>query len=234
MVLSDQTKFLLVIAGVAVLIYFLNSGSSPIHNQGSLAIPQYGRENLERVDIEEDDNTAPTLTEDSADVQEEKLFNKFRGKNRSYGSYKSSNYVGGMRGNNSANFDQFFDANNELVAGSERVNDGFIPRDESEGKLAGYKAGKKRELTDEEIFKVDDYLPKEESKDWFEVMPDPISVNNRSLISTVRPVGVNSVGTSLKNASYDIRGCPVNPKFVVSPFLNSSIEPDYNVKGFCN
>jgi hypothetical protein len=234
MALSNQSKFLLLVAGVVALIFFLNSSSSPIHNEGALAVPTYGKSHLGRVDVEEDNNTAPSLPEDPSNIQEEKLHNKFRSKNRSYGSYKSSNYVEGKRGNGPSNFDDYFDVNNDLISESQKENNEFNPRDESEGKLAGYKGGKKREITDEEIFKSDDYLPKEQSKDWFEVMPDPISSSNRHLINTTRVVGLNSVGTSKKNASYDLRGCPLVNRTVVSPWLQSSIEPDLNNRGFCN
>ena len=75
-----------------------------------------------------------------------------------------------------------------------------------------------------------EYLPQEVNDDWFEVQPEPISVKNRHLINITTPIGVNTIGTSLRNASWDIRGTPACPKYVVSPFLNSSIEPDTNLK----
>ena len=65
-------------------------------------------------------------------------------------------------------------------------------------------------------------------------MPEAISVKNRHLINVTRAVGINTVGTSHKNGSYDLRGNPPCPKFVVSPWLQSSIEPDLNIKGLCN
>ncbi len=37
----------------------------------------------------------------------------------------------------------------------------------------------------------------------------------------------------MKNASYDIRGAVAVPKFSISPFNNSTIEPDYNIKPLC-
>ena len=46
-------------------------------------------------------------------------------------------------------------------------------------------------------------------------------------------IGVNTVGQSLKNASYDIRGTIANPKFAVSPWNNSTYEPDTNIKPLC-
>ena len=44
---------------------------------------------------------------------------------------------------------------------------------------------------------------------------------------------INTVGQSLKNGSHDIRGTIPNPKFSVSPWNNSTYEPDYNIKPLC-
>lgn len=38
--------------------------------------------------------------------------------------------------------------------------------------------------------------------------------------------GINTVGQTLRNANYDVRSDPPNPRTAVSPFLNSTIEPD--------
>ena len=46
-------------------------------------------------------------------------------------------------------------------------------------------------------------------------------------------IGIDTVGQSKKNATYDFRSAPPNPKFVVSPWMNSTIEPDYNTKPLC-
>ena len=77
------------------------------------------------------------------------------------------------------------------------------------------------------------YLPQEVNDEWFD--PDFTQAKNKlnsdSLINTEKYViGVDTVGQSLKNASYDIRGTVANPKFNVSPWNNSTYEPDYNIK----
>ena len=77
----------------------------------------------------------------------------------------------------------------------------------------------------EELYNSANFLPKEMNNDWFEVVPDSISVKNKHLISITRPISINTIGTSLKNSSWDLRACPVNPKTVISPWLQSSIEP---------
>ena len=81
-----------------------------------------------------------------------------------------------------------------------------------------------------------DFLPKEINDTWFDTdfSQAKNNVNDDKLINTERYViGVNTVGQSLKNASYDIRGTVPNPKFTVSPWNNSTYEPDFNLKPLC-
>jgi len=116
-------------------------------------------------------------------------------------------------------------------------NDQFMGNDEGNAQYAPYKPEKKKidKFKASEIFNSQNYLPNEKSvnPDWFDVVPDAISVKNRHLINVSKPMGINTIGTSLRNPSYDIRGSPPNPKFVISPWLQSTIEPDNNFKSLC-
>lgn len=169
------------------------------------------------------------------------LCNKFNSRNKAKrGTYKHSSYNKGNRGNiEPSDWDNYFDDNNNIIGSSQKCNnDEFSPVDETDNTLAIFKTnkngkapcGSNQDCNPEDLFDVDKYLPQEVNDDWFEVQPEPISVKNRHLINITKPVGINSIGTSLKNSSYDIRGAPTNPKTVVSPFLNSSIEPDLDLK----
>lgn len=141
-----------------------------------------------------------------------------RGKNANTSNEpKQVSFRDGRRGG-PADLDRFFMNGNAENAAE---NAEFGPADYVSGKLAAYTAKK----TDEGLLPV-------EEKDWFEDVT-PTKIKNRHLINIYRPVGVNTVSTSLKNPSLDIRGSPANPKTVVSPFLNSSIEPDHNIRGLC-
>jgi hypothetical protein len=85
-------------------------------------------------------------------------------------------------------------------------------------------------------YNAKDYLPKEINDKWFDTdfSQAKINVNDDQLIVTDKYViGINTVGQSLKNASYDIRGTVANPKFTISPWNNSTYEPDYNLKSLC-
>lgn len=85
-------------------------------------------------------------------------------------------------------------------------------------------------------YNAKDFLPKEINTQWFDTdfSQAKFNINDDKLINTERYViGINTVGQSLKNASYDIRGTIPNPKFTVSPWNNSTYEPDFNLKPLC-
>ena len=84
-------------------------------------------------------------------------------------------------------------------------------------------------------FDSKEYLPAEENNNWFDTSFSMAqSVDKDNLINTEKYViGVDTVGQSLKNPTYDLRGTIANPKYNVSPWMNSTYEPDYNVKPLC-
>jgi hypothetical protein len=82
-------------------------------------------------------------------------------------------------------------------------------------------------------FNSGELLPKETNNDWFETdfSHAQVNVDDSNLVVTDRYIiGVNTVGQSLKNPSYDLRASPACPKFTVSPWQQSTIEPDFNIK----
>ena len=81
------------------------------------------------------------------------------------------------------------------------------------------------------LYNSDSYLPNDkfinpELTKGFQILENPVSVNNPNLIPVLKSIPVSSVMGSNRNSTYDIRSEPPNPKTVVSPFLNSSIMPD--------
>jgi hypothetical protein len=81
------------------------------------------------------------------------------------------------------------------------------------------------------LYNSDAYLPNDkfsnpELTKGFQILENPVSVNNPNLIPVLKSIPVSSVMGSNRNSTYDIRSEPPNPKTVVSPFLNSSIQPD--------
>lgn len=176
-------------------------------------------------------------SEEYSPPESEYLKQKFNRRNKADDKYKKSSYAGSRRGNlGDGSWDQFFDKHNNLIKDSHQSNnDDFGPIEDQAGSFASFKSendacGNKKNCNPEDLFNVDKMLPQEVNDDWFDVQPEPVSVKNRHLINVTKPIGVNTIGTSKKNASHDLRGSYACPKFTVSPWLQSSIEPDHNLR----
>lgn len=150
-------------------------------------------------------------------------------------NYKRISYSDETRGQNElSDWDNYFDQNNNIIGNSQF--DGtrnFSPVEETSKEFAPYQsAGDRRDLSPDELFNADNYLPQEKNDEWFKTIDEPISVKNRHLINVTRPFGVNTQASSNRNASHDLRAVPPAPKTVVSPWNNSTMEPDTNIKSF--
>ena len=55
-------------------------------------------------------------------------------------------------------------------------------------------------------------------------------VQNQNFLTAGYHVGINSVGSTLRNANMQLRSEIPNPQVKVSPWLQSTIEPDLNRK----
>jgi hypothetical protein len=77
-----------------------------------------------------------------------------------------------------------------------------------------------------------DLLPKDQNSQWSAL--NPVAMNQGAiatpdLLSAGVHIGLDSISGSLRNANQTIRADPYIPKQVVSPFLNSTIEPSFQV-----
>lgn len=223
---------LLVIIGIGIVYNIFMD--KPIHNEGVVntqkesatdvnsLIDQLNAEEIQQHPIESVDEPVDKAT-----------LNKLRWKNQSTDKRAESSYATGTRANAPTDeWDDYYKSNTDLVDKSYiQNNDKFLPIDETNGNMAGYSGLGSTKQTPEDLFKVENLLPQEVNKDWFEVMPEPIKIKNRHLVNVTRPVGVNTIGSSHKNASYDLRSSPPCPKMIIGPWNQSSIEPDLNIKG---
>lgn len=80
--------------------------------------------------------------------------------------------------------------------------------------------------------KPEDLLPMDAANsEWAQVNPaGQGDVKNQNYLTAGYHLGVNSVGSTLRNANMQIRSELPNPRTQVSPWLNSTIEPDLNRK----
>jgi len=70
-------------------------------------------------------------------------------------------------------------------------------------------------------------LPKDENNQWSKLNPTGSGgLENINLLKSGYHAGVDTVGSSLRNANLQVRSEPPNPTNKVSPWLNSTIEPD--------
>jgi len=247
MVFNSQAKIILIVVAVFVLVFFLydrnNEGFSENPDVNNNLPENISNEEIRMAEAKEDvpmDNGAKYIVpNDYAPPETDWLNKKFNGRNKARTcEYKRSSYSASKRGNlGPADWDDFFDHNNNIIApGQKGDNDKFIPIDETGGGYAAFKTkgratcGSNQDCDPADLFDVDKVLPKEVNDDWFEVIQEPVSVNNRNLIQITHPISVDTIGQSKKNASHDIRGTPASPKFVVSPWLHLARIRDTNIK----
>lgn len=70
-------------------------------------------------------------------------------------------------------------------------------------------------------------LPQDANSQWAAVNPTGTGdIQGKNFLSAGALIGVNTVGQSLRNANLQLRAEPPNPQVGVSPWLNSTIEPD--------
>lgn len=74
---------------------------------------------------------------------------------------------------------------------------------------------------------ADDLLPQDKSSVWASVNPEGEgSLANKNFLQAGFHIGINTVGQTLRNANLQLRSEPPNPQVQVSPWLQSTIEPD--------
>lgn len=102
---------------------------------------------------------------------------------------------------------------------------------------APYKSNITRKYTKDELMDSSLLLPGQVSnklKKEFNLPPEAVKLSNTNLITVNKSVGVNTVGSSLRNASHDIRGDMLVSKSYQGPWNMSTIEPDMNNVGLSN
>ena len=78
-----------------------------------------------------------------------------------------------------------------------------------------------------------DLLPVDADSKWAQSVPaNQGSLGDQNFLTAGYHVGVNTVGQSLRNANRQLRSEPANPQMKVSPWLQTTIEPDSNRRPF--
>ena len=78
-----------------------------------------------------------------------------------------------------------------------------------------------------------DLLPQDSNSTWAQTVPNGQgSLGDQNFLNAGFHTGINTVGQSLRNANLQIRSEPPNPQIKVSPWLQTTIEPDVNKRAF--
>jgi len=72
-----------------------------------------------------------------------------------------------------------------------------------------------------------DLLPKDTNSQWAQLNPaGGADFKNVNLLKAGYNIGIDTVGSSLRNGNLQLRSEPPNPTTIVSPWMNTTIEPD--------
>ena len=84
-----------------------------------------------------------------------------------------------------------------------------------------------------DVLRSADLLPMDTNSVWAQVNPmGQGSLGDSNLLNSGYHMGIDTVGQTLRNASYDLRSEPPNPQVPVSPWNQTTIEPDINRRPF--
>jgi len=78
-----------------------------------------------------------------------------------------------------------------------------------------------------EMLTPEELKPQDNSSLWAQVNPEGEgSLKGRSFLQAGHHIGINTVGQTLRNANLQLRSEPPNPQVLVSPWNQTTIEPD--------
>ena len=81
-----------------------------------------------------------------------------------------------------------------------------------------------------DVLNPEDLLPSSVAPNNWDTPANPGGIDGPNFLNPEHLVGVNTVGQSLRNANRQLRSEPANPQVKVSPWLQTTIEPDTNRK----
>lgn len=122
-------------------------------------------------------------------------------------------------------------ANNAAAAANnvpvEEVLEGFDGHGEEESNNNNNNNNNRNNPVNNGTFTCSDLLPGDTNSTWAQVNPSGVgALCDKNLLNSGHHLGVNTVGTSMRNANRGLRSEPPNPQVRVSPWLQTTIAPD--------
>jgi hypothetical protein len=101
-----------------------------------------------------------------------------------------------------------------------------------DGDYVGSQASVPKDCFPKDQLSPQELLPADANSTWAQVNPcGQGNVGDENLLTAGHHVGINTVGQTLRNANLQLRSEPPNPQMKVSPWMQSTIEPDSNRRG---
>ena len=93
--------------------------------------------------------------------------------------------------------------------------------------VSGISSGSKvsNSCNNQQLSDPKELLPKDSNNEWSNIMPSN-DLKNVQMLNAGHHIGINSVGSSLRNANLQLRSEPVIPQTNIGPWNNTTIEPD--------
>ena len=148
--------------------------------------------------------------------------------------------VDSMGGNRFANVAEVKSAQVEKPPSQENtpeVASGAAPVSTTDGvqflPVSGIKSGSKMgpSCNNQKMMDPKDLLPTDSNNEWSNIMPNN-DLKDVQMLNAGHHVGINTVGSSLRNPNLQVRSEPVIPQNNVGPWNNTTIEPDNLRRGF--
>jgi hypothetical protein len=114
--------------------------------------------------------------------------------------------------------------NSSMMRGASVSDSTILNPSDMPGPFEGCPA-KQKELSPEDL------LPKDMNSKWAQANPAGQGMlMDRNFLDAGHHIGINTVGQTLRNANYNLRSEIPNPQIKVSPWMQSTIDPDVGRK----
>ena len=109
------------------------------------------------------------------------------------------------------------------------LNQVIVPQAEMSAENAHVSSALAESVGGQKMIDPAELLPRDENSEWAQLNPiGSGDLQNVNLLQAGHHIGINTVSSSLRNASLDIRGDVPNPQTPVGPWNQTTIQPDVN------
>lgn len=154
------------------------------------------------------------------------LDSKGKSGNENYGASMPSQYSStpNNKGTSSQNNNNFYAANPDMFDGNENSLNPAPVQPGTQTSMPGLPTS----CSKPNIQNPAELLPKDVNSQWANLNPNGKGeLANINLLKAGYQIGIDSIGSSLRNANLQIRSEPPNPQLSVGPWNQSTITPDF-------